>query len=589
MSDSQRTSFFFNRIKELKKLVTLPLPEDFNEMVEQAYRLESDDYLEAVYEWLKQATLSIEDPHPLLPAPSPKMLGSSGIVLGNEHFTGLPYYWDKCWLNLLILGSIGKGKTNTQRHVAQKLQEQGATVWIFQKRLGDYDPLINTPLKNVYVLPQIRMNTFRPPPGVTWEHWKDVALASFCHACDLLKASHNYCLRHLNALFTQYAGTDDYPNLVDLYEFLEKNRPTSYGKDKNTYETVSNHMGAIVSSMFDHLDVKKGYPWEKLSEGQKIVVFYLPYNDMISEWIAMSLMYYIHKYREFNSRSYPPLVCMMDECKYIIREKKSRDHFIADIDKLVTSSRVMNMGFVIADHEPKSISQSILNSTETKIVFNIQADQLEGQRGVQQMLLLTWQQRNVIPTFAVSKGECLLRTADDRCPQPIQLSVPLFEYDHLMQRMSLNDLYILCKPTLGELESHVELRQRPESFREFILGLSTPNKQKAKVESQGTERPAPQDQGQRKTETDKPKTLLTDDEQLLVISVRKDPLKSFTERAEELQWSEKKLSETAHKLSDREDKVLEIKECEVGGQGGRTIKLLAIPGTPATANCATVT
>jgi len=541
-------------ILRLTQLLGLQENEDFQRRFQRAIRKNDGRALFKLLKKLRAYASAKLANGSSFPIPIPSQLGDEekGVLIGHELDTGLPFFWKDFHLNLLAFGSIEQGKSNLFRRLAPSIQERGGTIWFMQRRAGDYDGFLKCGLANVTVIPQLKLNLFSPPPGVNWEGWRNINVTVFSHVYDLMVGSYSYLSRALTKLHEEkYAGTETYPTFNEWHEYLEENVPAQRTDQRGYHDRSFVRIEDIATKWPHILDYCRGYPIEKLTEGKQIVVFNLePFDQKFSEYLSLMLVYFARRYREANPRpaGFPPLLICFDECQHIIMYKPAQSgHFVTDFDSLVTSSRIVNIGFGFSEQLPSVVSKAAASNTALKICFNLQPSEVYFAKLI---MGLSDKQAAAISSLDKNKGEAVLRFTAGMLSTPIRVDIPLSGYDQLMQPIPPKELAELTKPGLADLEMAVVCREP--------ICKEGPSKA-VKLENKIAQKPTTGG-------------MLSEDENKLFASIRQHRLLNNKQRAKELSWVESRLCAIADKLSEKG--LIEAVECEVGGRGGSSVTLL---------------
>jgi len=404
------------------------------------------------------------------PPPRADMLGSEGLIIGIEENTGLPFFWEEPKKSCLIMGSIGSGKTNLALNLIHQLVEKGVTVWIFDRR-KDYWPLIRS-LEGTHLIPwrELRFNVLFPPEGVGHEVWLGKVAEAFCHTYDLLTGSKSLFEEVLFIVWQEADREGRIPTFVDVYErFSRKDYvPVRTALDPQYRSRILDRLRPILRKAGSILACERGFDLISLSECGRAVIFDVSLEEQFRDFLILTLMWHIWCYRNENAGTYSPLVFVLDEARYTLRERRgSLEHYILDIDQLITGSRPFNMGFIICEQVPSQLSRAIVDNTQLKVAFNTQAHEIPH---VARIMGLSREQADVLRSLEV--GECIAVLAGSRCSIPVLLRIPL--YSGCGDRIPREEAENAIRETIEELgwdwdEQEEEFRQGlPEEEFELL-------------------------------------------------------------------------------------------------------------------------
>ena len=357
----------------------------------------------------------------------PDMLGETGTVIGAEQSTGRPFYWQDHCKSCLIMGSIGGGKTNLALGLIEQLVARGATVWIFDRR-RDYSALMEA-LADTFLVPweSLRINLTAPPPGVSDSLWLGKVSETFCHAYDLLTGSRSLfeeVLLDVHASLVREGKTMTFIDVCD--RFARKDYlPHRTRADTEYRGRIYDRLRLLRRKTIEMFGCQRGFDLVKLSECQRAVIFDFRAEDKLRDFVLLTLIWYVWCYRSETPCGHPPLVLVLDEARYTLRERRgSLEHFVLDIDQLLTGSRPFNMGFILIEQVVSQLSRAVVNNTELKVAFNSQAQEISH---VASIMGLNREQREKLRSLEV--GECIVSLSGGRCPVPALVRTPCFETD----------------------------------------------------------------------------------------------------------------------------------------------------------------
>lgn len=223
------------------------------------------------------------------------------IIIGRVTGTNAPYGVSKFLLSMgiLLLGQPNAGKTSllyllfTGVHGIKNMR-----ILVFSMK-QEYRILLDR-CDNILIFrwEDFRHNPLVAPPKVATTSWINTIAEIFSNECGGLIFSKGFLVKALQELFKIY-GTNDYPSLFDLLEYLEqKNIPRS-SKDFNYSQTVISLLSALLTSSGNLFNCSKGYDLTKLLEHNVVIEC----DQLLIEharFFVNSLLFFIFHYKMSN-------------------------------------------------------------------------------------------------------------------------------------------------------------------------------------------------------------------------------------------------------------------------------------------------
>ncbi len=382
----------------------------------------------------------------------PDMLGRHGVIVGVEDSSGQPFFWSDHRRSCLIVGSIGSGKTNATLSLVHQLADQGATVWVFDRR-HDYLPLLKQ-LPEAYVIPwqSFRANIMAAPPGVNEVLWFGKLAETFSHVYDLMVGSRSLLEEVLHAVHREVSQNGGTATFIDVCErFASKDYLSNRSQADAQYRgRIHDRLRLLRRKTAAVFGCATGFDLVHLSTCGRVVIFDVCLEDTLRDFLILTLTWYIWCFRNENPGCHTPLILVLDEARHTLRERRnSLEHFVLDIDQLITGSRAFNMGFILAEQIPSQLSPAIINNTELKIAFGCQSQEIKY---VANMLGLSKREQSE-KLRSLDTGECIVSLAGSRCPVPVLLQTDRFPFG--AERMSREEMTAAVERTLAEIGKSV--------------------------------------------------------------------------------------------------------------------------------------
>ncbi|MEE9390579.1 MAG: hypothetical protein V3U91_04985 [Candidatus Aminicenantaceae bacterium] len=261
----------------------------------------------------------------------------------------------------------------------------------------DYRHLIK-PFPEIQVIraaKEFKFNLLRPPKGINPIEALSDFIDAFTHLMDVMIRSRSVLVGLIDELFRifgVYEGSDEYPNMEDLEDWLhEKLKKFRYRNDDfllRNYQRV--HM---LNTLTDIFKCSEGSDIEEMLKTPTILELDGLQNDVINT-IIIHLLTWILRYRLTRRQRGKLLhVTIIDECKRVFDRTIELNYLmkIPPIDFLVSYAREFGEGLVVADQEITKLTHTLRANTQTKITmcasgveleeikktFNVDQDQLK--------------------------------------------------------------------------------------------------------------------------------------------------------------------------------------------------------------------
>ena len=314
--------------------------------------------------------------------PPPKGNEVSGeIHIGDVVETGAPFglnLWPEMVCHVLMAGSSGSGKTNTNLHVIRQLGERRIPFFIpdmkndyasIGKLIGEENLLVTKPKGN-----ELKLNPLEPPPGVDPTQWLQVMVDFFAQAFGLMVGSKGFLLDKLDRLYKDYhvySGQKTYPSMFELYALLKKTSIPAYSRDARFLESALGRIKIVLITLGDVFDCSQGFPISELARTNWVLQLH-GLAGFIQNFLILSVMCAIFMYRICDNIRGARLkhLIIMDEGKRIADRNLERGTEIPYTDLLISQVREFETGILLADQEVSKIAQSYKANTYTKIGFS---------------------------------------------------------------------------------------------------------------------------------------------------------------------------------------------------------------------------
>lgn len=268
--------------------------------------------------------------------------------------------------HVLITGESGSGKTNLISHLLLQLD---TPFWVYDFK-QDYRHLLSEIDDLLVLTPEvISIDPFQAPSQVGERKWLNRFVEIFIDTYNLLDASRNFLQANLEEMH-QKDCANSFSNLVEIIQNKDIN---PYSRTQRYRETVLNRLQALTPST-EQQDIFKPDTRFDLEEllTQKIVFELEPLPQPVQNLFTELLIEYTYQYRlAHNQRGRSQLshVHVVDEAKQIFdhNKEKSPEKGIPEIDQQTSKIGEFQEALIVADQEPRKLTDSIKANTSTKI------------------------------------------------------------------------------------------------------------------------------------------------------------------------------------------------------------------------------
>jgi hypothetical protein len=369
-------------IKEVRETVSkLPLKDSINKLL-FLYTLENDDR-SALKEEIDSliSTFSNElllSEKPILELPS--RFESLGEIKLGRVCQGEKVLWEfsltmeELNQHMLITARSGSGKTTLIMQIIKQLIAINVPFLVFDFK-KDYRHLLRYyPQLVIISWKDLRINPLEPPPGVSFQEWKQQFLNLFGHVEAIWHGSTQYLLEAVDEAYGEKKGAvtleDVYKKIVDTNETSRKMQEYASVVETRLYGLLS-RLGETINNRRTLIDM------EKLLQSPVVLELDGLGRDE-ANLLALWFFYWIYAYRKSQGHRGRLLhVLIIDEAKRIFTGSEAYSQTTAEYsgippaDLVCDEIRDFGEAIIASDQEPTKLSSSLKANTYTKITGSL--------------------------------------------------------------------------------------------------------------------------------------------------------------------------------------------------------------------------
>jgi len=423
-----RKHFIMKTMAALAEMSEFGQDKDTQELIE-ILALDDDDELKRDFIDILdlEAAPQIISPDPFFPYPSAEdMIGELeiGNVIPTLDRFGLNT--NQIPKNILILGSHGTGKTNSNFVLIRGLYQKGIPFLIPEVAKIKYRNLIRK-FPDIQV---IRSQDFLPNPLNGPDNtrpiiWLGDFIYFYSYEMGLMQRSQSYLAGALDEayrIFGVYDGSEEYPTPEDLRLIFSEymNRPGTRNDDFALRNSQRISMMTILSE--GRMEHSIGHKIEKLNDWP-VVIELGEQNTELRNFNARMLFHYMLRHRISNGiRGGLEHVIIFDEAKTVFDANLEKNFHmgIPPIDLLVSYAREYGQGVILDDQEATKLTNSIKANSNCKFSFQVSGKEIEE---ISRMYCLDYKEREALTQLPT--GVALVKM-DERHTEPFLVKVDHF-------------------------------------------------------------------------------------------------------------------------------------------------------------------
>jgi len=436
-----------------------------------AYTLENDekekvkqDIDSLIDEFSYQVFLSKK---PLLECPSREE--AFGEIKLGKVMNGDKTLWDfglkieETLQHCLITGRSGCGKTTLIVQIIKELLRENIPFLVFDYKL-DYRALVRIyPQMLVLNWKDLKVNPLEPPPGVSFQEWKQQFINIFGHVEGIWHGSTQYLLE---AIDKAYAENKRIPTIEEVYQKIVETNETSR-KMQEYASVVETRLYGLLSKLGLTINNKQTLiDMEKLLEMPVVLELYGLGRDE-STLITLFFFYWIYAYRRAKGMRGKLLhVLIIDEAKRIFTATEQYSQTTAEYsgippaDLICDEIRDFGEGIIASDQEPTKLSNSLKANTYAKITGFLGNG--KDINDIAEAMDLNEEERDAI--IKLERGGWLVKLAG-RYTKPFLIKT---EDLPLKKDVSDEEIKQRMKPVLEKIRKHPEEAKAISSEKVFL-------------------------------------------------------------------------------------------------------------------------
>jgi len=311
---------------------------------------------------------------PMLPSPKKNEINGEikigKVFQGNKELYDFGISKEELNQHMLIVARSGFGKTTLIIQIMRQLIENKIPFIVLDYK-RDYRHLIRHFAKLVVLSwRDLRINPLEPPPGVSFQEWKQQFLNIFGHVQAVWHGSTQYLLEAIDKACEEKKGLvtleDVYKKIVEANEISRKMQEYASVVETRLYGLLSK-LGETINNERTLIDM------EKLLQLPVVIELDGLSRDEASI-LALWLFYWIYAYRKAKSiRGKLLHVLIIDEAKRIFTASEQYSQTTAEYsgippaDLVCDEIRDFGEAIIASDQEPTKLSDSLKANTYTKI------------------------------------------------------------------------------------------------------------------------------------------------------------------------------------------------------------------------------
>ncbi len=293
---------------------------------------------------------------------------TDGVAAGRVVPGGAEFKLSKTDLNrnILVVASVGHGKTSLVYNILSKLGNEDLTYMLFDLK-RDYRALAYSDNTFYFNERNLRINPLEPPPGVSKREWAVHFADAFSHSFALLIGSRDFLLEKVLELYENCAGPET-PSIMDLLLLLETT------KARNEYlKVVRGRIKALVSST-DAFSGRTGISLQELDKSN--IIFGIDNFGFAEQGfivsITLSYLFYMNLSQAEKRGKVYKIICI-DDAHTILDVRKEKDYALGIplLHQVISKMRELGVGFIFSDQQASSLLSSVIQNSNIKFIGRI--------------------------------------------------------------------------------------------------------------------------------------------------------------------------------------------------------------------------
>lgn len=294
-----------------------------------------------------------------------------GVIPHHEHTYGimLPHL---IW-HLLVMGRTGGGKTTVIKNLLLQILQllKPPNIMILERKQEFTELLTAHSDFNVLDVEHLSFNPLLPPAGIKTEIWIGIFTECMINYLDILEASSSFLMDHALRLIKPKTTTGAYPNLSDLYSFIEgiKYAPTT--KNGQQKQTVQNRLTNLRHNLPGMFNPKGHIGIDQLMNGHCLLLLHDIPHIGIQNFVVSLILAQMFLYRQKKTGLQTELtnLVVIDEAASLFRRqdelRKEHSSFISEV---IRTARGYGVGMIAASQQSTDLSHSLLANVSTRMM-----------------------------------------------------------------------------------------------------------------------------------------------------------------------------------------------------------------------------
>ncbi|MDW8034029.1 MAG: DUF87 domain-containing protein [Nitrososphaerota archaeon] len=366
--------------------------------------------------------------------------------------------------HVLITGRSGCGKTTLIIQIIRSLLSNSIPFLVLDYKM-DYRHLIRLyPQLVVLNWKDLQINPLEPPPGVSFQEWKQQFLNIFGHVQGIWHGSTQYLLEAIDEVYEEKKRI---PKIEEVYKKIVEANETSR-KMQEYASVVETRLYGMLSKLGDTINNETtAIDIEKLLQMPVVLELHGLGRDEAT-FLTLWFFYWIYAYRRAKAvRGRLLHVLIIDEAKRIFTASEQYSQTTTEYsgvppqDLICDEIREYSEAIIASDQEPTKLSNSLKANTYTKITgFLGNGRDIDD---IAEAMDLSEEEREVITKL--ERGEWIVKLAG-RYTKPFMIKTEDFP---LKKNLSDEELTRRMQPVLEKLK----FREKPtETKKDKVISLS---------------------------------------------------------------------------------------------------------------------
>ncbi len=270
--------------------------------------------------------------------------------------------------HVAIFASAGHGKTTLLINLLHQLLEHRITFLAFDFK-QDFRHLTHLPIICLR-WNWLRINPFRPPPGVDEFQWLSLVCDLFAHVYGWFHASKNYLYEFVNE---QYQREKEHGavSLEQVKAAIDASQDREFERQRMK-TVVLNRLSTLLSVCHEVLDCKEGFPIEELLRYPVVIEMDGCASDEANFLVGLFLLFIFEYRKASQERGTLTHVIAFDEAHrlfYRMAQYRETNVELAPsvIDDIPREIRDYNEGLIFATQQPSQITNAVMANADTKL------------------------------------------------------------------------------------------------------------------------------------------------------------------------------------------------------------------------------